>query len=50
MLVMGSIENFLSRFLKDKIFQYYSTLPCSDFQYFYQDIYTLWHHAIIEQI
>ena len=30
-LVMGGIENFLSRLLKDKIPRYHGILPCSDF-------------------
>ena len=35
MLVMGGIENFLSRLLKDKIPRYHGKLPYSDFYIFY---------------
>ena len=34
-LVMGGIENFLSRLLKDKIPRYHGILPYSDFSIFY---------------
>ena len=50
MLVMGGIENFLSRLLKDKILRYHGILPCRDFyilnQYFTEK-FTL--YDIIEQ-
>ena len=32
-MVMGGIENFPSRLLKNKIPQYHGILPCSDFTY-----------------
>ena len=34
-LVMGGIENFLSRLLKGKIPRYHGILPYSDFSIFY---------------
>ena len=42
-LVMGGIENFLYRLLKDKIPQYHSIVPHSNFYNinFYGEIYTL---------
>ena len=38
-LVMGGIENFLSRLLKDKIPRYHGILPYSDF-YTFTNIFT----------